>query len=253
MDIQIARSGDIIGSHPVAAMPSLVASGAVLPTDQYWHEGMSDWAIVGGTWQAVAPQAQAASSAGNLSVLAIIAVVLGVLALPLAFLVVGAVLGLGAIICGHIALSAAKRQTSNMSRNVALVGTVLGYISLAIAAAIVALQVGILSVFLLAGNAGVAQETRVEADIQAISTQLRVYEMQNGAPPTTQQGLKALVSQPVDGPAPRRWLQLLEEVPLDPWGEEYVFRYPGRSNPRGFDLFSKGPDRQEGGGDDIGN
>ena len=252
MDIQIARNGEVVGAYQVAAMPSLVASGSVLPTDQYWHEGMNDWAAVGITWQAAASQAQAASSAGRLSVLAIVAVVLGVLALPLAFLVVGAVVGLGAIICGHIALSAAKREASNMSRNVALVGTVLGYISFSIAAAIVALQVGILSAF-LSGNIGAAQEARVRADIQSISTQLRVYEMQNKVPPTTQQGLKALVSQPVDGPAPRRWRQMLVDVPLDPWGEEYIFRYPGQRNPMGFDLFSKGPDQQEGGGDDIGN
>ena len=252
MDIQIARNGDIVGAYPVAAMPGLVASGSVLPTDQYWHEGMNDWAAVGVTWQGVTPQAQAPSGAGKLSVLAIVAVVFGVLALPLAFVVVGAVLGLGAIICGHIALSAAKRDASNMSRNVALVGTVLGYVSFLIAAVIVALQVGILSA-LLSGNIDAAREARVEADIQSISTQLRVYEMQNEAPPTTQQGLKALVSQPVEGPAPRRWRQLLEDVPLDPWGEEYIFCYPGQRNPMGFDLFSKGPDRQEGGGDDIGN
>lgn len=117
---------------------------------------------------------------------------------------------------------------------------------------IIAVLVGS-AIYLLVGNIDVARESRVEADIQAISTQLRVYEMQNLRPPTTQQGLKALVSRPSTEPMPRRWRQLLEKIPLDPWGEEYVYYSPGKKNPKGFDLFSKGPDRQEGGGDDIGN
>lgn len=117
---------------------------------------------------------------------------------------------------------------------------------------IIAVLVGS-AIYLLVGNIDVARESRVEADIQAISTQLRVYEMQNLRPPTTQQGLKALVSRPSTEPMPRRWRQLLEKIPLDPWGEEYVYYSPGKKNPKGFDLFSKGSDRQEGGGDDIGN
>jgi general secretion pathway protein G len=117
---------------------------------------------------------------------------------------------------------------------------------------IIAVLVGS-AIYLLVGNIDVARESRVEADIQAISTQLRVFEMQNLRPPTTQQGLKALVSRPSTEPVPRRWRQLLEKIPLDPWGEEYVYYSPGKKNPKGFDLFSKGPDRQEGGGDDIGN
>ena len=117
---------------------------------------------------------------------------------------------------------------------------------------IIAVLVGS-AIYLLVGNIDVARESRVEADIQSISTQLRVYEMQNLRPPTTEQGLKALVTRPGGDPPPRRWKQLLERVPLDPWGEEYVYHWPGKKNPKGFDLFSKGPDRTEGGDDDIGN
>jgi general secretion pathway protein G len=117
---------------------------------------------------------------------------------------------------------------------------------------IIAVLVGS-AIYLLVGNIDVARESRVEADIQSISTQLRVYEMQNLRPPTTAQGLKALVTRPGGDPPPRRWKQLLERVPLDPWGEEYVYHWPGKKNTKGFDLFSKGPDRTEGGGDDIGN
>lgn len=249
MNIQIARDGEVIGTYPASAMPALVAAASVLPSDMYWQEGMEEWALVGQTWQPQPPAAhpQALPNASKLSVLAIVAIALGVLALPLSFIVLGAILGIGAIVCGHIALSAAKRDASNTSRNVALIGTVLGYLSVAIAAAILALQVGIMSVFLLAGNVGVAQENRVEADIQSISTQLRVYERMNGSLPTTEQGLKALVTEPVGEPKPKRWRQLLESVPLDPWGKEYIYRLAGV----GFEVKSAGPDGAEGGGDDI--
>src|SRR4051794_27563466 len=67
------------------------------------------------------------------------------------------------------------------------------------------------------GNVDVAKETRVEADIKAIVTQLKVYEARNLNPPTTEQGLKALVEQPTVEPIPERWSQLLEDIPKDPW------------------------------------
>ena len=41
-------------------------------------------------------------------------------------------------------------------------------------------------------------------------------------------------------------------VPNDPWGNPYVYRYPGTHNPNGYDLFSIGPDGREG-NDDIDN
>lgn len=115
---------------------------------------------------------------------------------------------------------------------------------------IIAVLVGS-AIYLLVGNLDVAKEARVRADIKAIKTQLGVYEMQNLRPPTTEQGLEALVNRPGGEPAPRRWRQLMEKVPLDPWGEPYVYYWPGKKNPKGYDLFSKGADRQLGGDDDI--
>ena len=117
---------------------------------------------------------------------------------------------------------------------------------------IIAVLVGS-AIYLLVGNIDVARQSRVDADFLAIGTQLRTYEMQKMRRPTTTQGLEALVKRPTSEPQPRRWLQLMERVPLDPWGEPYLYRNPGKLNPRGFDLISKGPDRQEGGGDDMTN
>lgn len=101
------------------------------------------------------------------------------------------------------------------------------------------------AIYLLSNNIDVAKEQRVDADFQAITTQLKTYEMINYTMPTTDQGLEALVVKPVGDPQPRKWKKLLESVPLDPWGNPYKYRNPGTVNPEGFDLYSLGPDRKE--------
>jgi len=109
---------------------------------------------------------------------------------------------------------------------------------------IIAVLVGS-AITLLVGNIDVAKIQRVKSDVQAISTQLGTYEMLNYRKPTTEQGIKALVQPPTTDPKPRKWKQLMKSVPIDPWGEEYVYRNPGKKNPGGYDLFSLGPDRKE--------
>lgn len=101
------------------------------------------------------------------------------------------------------------------------------------------------AIYLLVGNVDAAKEQRVDSDIQAISMQLRTYEMLNYRRPSTAQGLQALVTEPSGDPKPRRWKQLMAEVPIDPWGNPYVYRSPGKKNPKGFDLYSLGPDGVE--------
>jgi len=110
---------------------------------------------------------------------------------------------------------------------------------------IIAVLVGS-AIYLLVGNVDVAKEQRVDTDIQAITTQLKVYEMQNYTFPSTEQGLQALVARPTSEPLPRKWRQMMQSVPLDPWGTEYLYENPGKRNPQGFDLHSLGPDRKPG-------
>jgi general secretion pathway protein G len=102
----------------------------------------------------------------------------------------------------------------------------------------------------LGNTTGIAKSMRVQADIQAIQTQLQLYESMNGFYPTTEQGLQALVTQPQNDPRPARWYQLFKEMPTDPWGTGYIYRSPGVKNPGGYDLYSAGPDRQADTGDD---
>jgi general secretion pathway protein G len=102
----------------------------------------------------------------------------------------------------------------------------------------------------LGNTTAIAKSMRVQADVQAIKTQLQLYESMNGFFPTTEQGLQALVAQPQNDPRPTRWYQLFKELPKDPWGSDYIYRDPGLKNPGGYDLYSAGPDRQADTSDD---
>ena len=42
------------------------------------------------------------------------------------------------------------------------------------------------------------------------------------------------------------------KLPVDPWGNPYIYYYPGKHNPNSYDLLSAGPDGKEGTDDDIG-
>jgi len=107
---------------------------------------------------------------------------------------------------------------------------------------IIALLMGA-AIYKLAGNVEVSRHVKVQADLQAYNTQLRLYQSLNGFYPTTEQGLQALVSPPGNDPKPSRWTQLMTDITKDPWGTPYIYYCPGRKNANGYDLYSAGPDR----------
>lgn len=109
------------------------------------------------------------------------------------------------------------------------------------------------SIYMLKGNVDVAKETRVDGDLQNIMTQLQLYEARNMRPPTSDQGLKALVEKPTTEPLPEKWTALMEEVPKDPWGQEYKYRFPAQKSKKPYDVWSVGKDGVDGNEDDIGN
>ena len=87
---------------------------------------------------------------------------------------------------------------------------------------------------------------------KALGTQIQVYESRNLTPPTTEQGLQALVQRPTSDPVPEKWTQLMEEVLKDPWGKQYQYKQPAERSKKGYDLYSLGPDGVDS-EDDIGN
>lgn len=80
------------------------------------------------------------------------------------------------------------------------------------------------------------------------------YKLDVGSYPTTEQGLKALLQAPAGKES--RWNgPYIDESPIDPWGNEYKYRYPGSKNINksdGYDIWSLGQDGVES-ADDIGN
>lgn len=84
-----------------------------------------------------------------------------------------------------------------------------------------------------------APEVTAKSDIEAISIQIRTFEILNGRLPTETEGIPALVIQP-EAKLPN-WKQLLQAVPKDPWGGAYVYRIDKHSR-HGFVVYSLGPD-----------
>ena len=107
------------------------------------------------------------------------------------------------------------------------------------------------AIFAMKGIGDSAKLSQTEADFKSIETALMSYKLGAGVYPTTQQGLKALVEKPSANPVPRRWSQIMKNVPLDPWKNEYGYRFPGKKNANEVELISKGPDGQENTGDDL--
>ena len=100
------------------------------------------------------------------------------------------------------------------------------------------------------GRTEEAKRTKAKLQIENLESALKLYKLDNGSYPTTQQGLEALVKLPTQGTIPKSWREggYLEkpQIPLDPWGRSYVYLSPGMKN-KDFDLKSLGADGEEGG------
>ncbi|NOZ83531.1 MAG: type II secretion system major pseudopilin GspG [Epsilonproteobacteria bacterium] len=118
---------------------------------------------------------------------------------------------------------------------------------------IVVIILGILATFLVPKIIHKPDEARIvkaKSDIKAIELSLKMYKLDNGTYPTTEQGLKALIEKPEEPPVPNNWKEGgyldTNSVPLDPWGNAYIYRSPG-DNGRDYEIISLGADGKEGG------
>jgi len=103
----------------------------------------------------------------------------------------------------------------------------------------------------LTGRGEQARITAARADIQSnIATALKLYELDNGNFPATEEGLSALLTKPASA---NNWNgPYLEKKALDPWGREYKYKSPGEHRVADYDLYSLGKDGVES-ADDITN
>jgi general secretion pathway protein G len=98
------------------------------------------------------------------------------------------------------------------------------------------------------GRSEQARQAATHADLSAIKTALDAFEVDNGFYP---KNLGELLQQPSNA---KNWHgPYLDKVPQDPWGNNYLYYYPGRHNTSFYDLLSIGADSKEGTEDDIGN
>ena len=94
------------------------------------------------------------------------------------------------------------------------------------------------AIFMLTGNLEFAKEQRARGDLQALTTQTRLYEMKNGG----------VLPSAGDAQAKLKAAGLIAQPITDPWGTEYKMILGG---PKGFSWSSAGPDRQFGNADDV--
>ncbi len=115
---------------------------------------------------------------------------------------------------------------------------------------VVVVIIGLLAAVVVPRVVGRGEEAKIAAarlQIKEIEAALDLYRLDNGFYPTTEQGLKALVERPTTEPLPRNWREggYMKKVPVDPWGNPFVYRSPGDHGE--YDLFSMGADGREGG------
>lgn len=111
---------------------------------------------------------------------------------------------------------------------------------------------GVLAALIVPRVVGRTDDAKIAAakqDIASLMQALKLYRLDNGRYPTTEQGLQALIGKPTLEPIPSNWKQggYIERssVPTDPWGEPYKYLSPGMRSE--IDVFSLGRDKTNGG------
>jgi len=97
------------------------------------------------------------------------------------------------------------------------------------------------------GKVGKSRQKAAKAQITLFETALDTYRLDTSRYPTNDMGLSALRSKPDsverwDGP------YLSKEIPRDPWGNAYDYKYPGEHGE--YDIISFGADGNPGGQDE---
>ncbi|MBU2886247.1 type II secretion system major pseudopilin GspG [Gilvimarinus agarilyticus] len=92
-----------------------------------------------------------------------------------------------------------------------------------------------------------ARINKVKADFKSIQTALKLYQLDNYVFPSSEHGLKALMTEPTLSPVPRNYRAggYLDQVPMDPWGSPYLYISPGEARP--YDIYTLGADGVSGG------
>jgi general secretion pathway protein G len=113
---------------------------------------------------------------------------------------------------------------------------------------VVVVIIGVLAALIapaVLSRVGQAKATAAQTDVTNIMNALKIYKLDNGRYPSTDQGLQALVAKPTTGTVPPNWKSYLDKLPNDPWQRPYQYANPGVHGE--IDVFSFGADGQPGG------
>jgi general secretion pathway protein G len=119
---------------------------------------------------------------------------------------------------------------------------------------------GILAAIVVPKFSGRTEQARVAAaksQISILGTALDAYEVDMGSYPKGKSGLNDLLNAPSGGDLNWKGPYIKNEIPKDPWGNDYIYEFPGKhgggtkNSAASYDLMSMGPDGRVGGDDDI--
>ena len=102
------------------------------------------------------------------------------------------------------------------------------------------------------GRTEQARMTAAQSQVSTFGTALDLFENDVGYYPKGRNGLNDLITAPRDAQS-WRGPYMKNEIPKDPWGNDYVYECPGKNNPTSYDLLSMGPDGRAGSEDDVTN
>ena len=118
---------------------------------------------------------------------------------------------------------------------------------------VVIVIIGVLAALIapnIISRVGQAKVTAAKADISNLMNALKMYKLDNGRYPSSDQGLQALWARPSTGSIPGNWHSYVDKAFEDPWHHPYQYANPGVHGD--IDVFSFGADGQPGGeGDDA--
>lgn len=113
---------------------------------------------------------------------------------------------------------------------------------------IVMIIIGLLAALIgpkMIGRVGESRQTVAKQQIEGFSSAMEMYKLDTTKYPTQEQGLEALVTEP-QGIANWKGPYLKKKfIPKDPWGNNYVYTYPGEHGD--YDIVSYGADGNSGG------
>jgi general secretion pathway protein G len=123
---------------------------------------------------------------------------------------------------------------------------------------VVVVIIGIIAATIVPKFIGATHDAKVstaKSHIAELESALERFNVHMDRYPTLEEGLKALVESPAD--EDKKWRgPYVKQIITDPWGSPYQYKVPGVHHRTGFDLWSRGADKADGGegeGTDIGN